>query len=68
MDGYWNKPEQSAATLAGGWLHTGDIARRDATGLITIVDRIKDTIISGGFNVHPREVEDALCTHPAVAT
>ncbi|TDD42194.1 AMP-binding protein [Saccharopolyspora elongata] len=67
MDGYWNKPEQTAAALAGGWLHTGDVARLDETGLITIVDRIKDTIISGGFNIYPREVEDALCTHPAVA-
>jgi fatty-acyl-CoA synthase len=67
MDGYWNKPEQTAATLEGGWLHTGDVARRDDTGLITIIDRIKDTIITGGFNVYPREVEDALATHPAVA-
>ncbi|WP_435597139.1 AMP-binding protein [Streptomyces anulatus] len=67
MDGYWNKPEQSATALEGGWLHTGDIARRDAGGLITIIDRIKDTIITGGFNVYPREVEDVLASHPAVA-
>ncbi|GAA1407465.1 fatty-acid--CoA ligase FadD8 [Kitasatospora putterlickiae] len=67
MDGYWNKPEQTAAALEGGWLHTGDVARRDGTGLITIIDRIKDTIITGGFNVYPREVEDVLATHPAVA-
>ncbi|MFJ4710488.1 AMP-binding protein [Streptomyces anulatus] len=67
MDGYWNKPEQSATALEGGWLHTGDVARRDAGGLITIIDRIKDTIITGGFNVYPREVEDVLACHPAVA-
>ncbi|SEL71616.1 AMP-binding protein [Rhodococcus maanshanensis] len=67
MDGYWNKPEETAAALAGGWLHTGDVARCDHTELITIVDRMKDTIITGGFNVYPREVEDALGTHPAVA-
>ncbi|MFD0297268.1 AMP-binding protein [Streptomyces sp. NPDC127118] len=67
MDGYWNKPEQTAIALDGGWLHTGDVAREDDTGLITIIDRIKDTIITGGFNVYPREVEDALATHPAVA-
>ncbi|MFE6867262.1 AMP-binding protein [Kitasatospora sp. NPDC057692] len=67
MDGYWNKPEQTAAALEGGWLHTGDVARRDGTGLITIIDRIKDTIITGGFNVYPREVEDVLAVHPAVA-
>ncbi|MFM9258381.1 AMP-binding protein [Rhodococcus sp. 5A-K4] len=67
MDGYWNKPEQTAAALANGWLHTGDVARIDETGLISIVDRIKDTIISGGFNVYPREVEDSLGHHPAVA-
>ncbi|MER8100882.1 hypothetical protein [Kitasatospora sp. NPDC094016] len=67
MDGYWNKPEQTAAALEGGWLRTGDVARRDDDGLITIIDRIKDTIITGGFNVYPREVEEALSAHPAVA-
>ncbi|SCF61623.1 AMP-binding enzyme C-terminal domain-containing protein [Streptomyces sp. Ncost-T10-10d] len=67
MDGYWNKPEQTAAALEGGRLHTGDVARRDDNGLITIIDRIKDTIITGGFNVYPREVEDTLATHRAVA-
>ncbi|WP_407819820.1 AMP-binding enzyme, partial [Staphylococcus aureus] len=61
------KPEQTAAALANGWLHTGDVARIDESGLISIVDRIKDTIISGGFNVYPREVEDSLGHHPAVA-
>jgi fatty-acyl-CoA synthase len=67
MRGYWNKPEETAAAFAGGWLHTGDIAREDAQGYFTIVDRKKDMIVSGGFNVFPREVEDVLSTHPAVA-
>ncbi|HEX3825179.1 MAG TPA: AMP-binding protein [Mycobacteriales bacterium] len=67
MKGYWNKPEQTAEALAGGWLHTGDIARKDGGGFLTIVDRKKDMIVSGGFNVFPREIEDVLGTHPAVA-
>lgn len=67
MDGYWNKPEQTAAALAGGWLHTGDVAVRDHTGRLTLVDRLKDVIITGGFNIYPREVEDVLGAHPAVA-
>ncbi|EFC80834.1 AMP-binding protein [Parafrankia sp. EUN1f] len=67
MKGYWNKPEQTAQALAGGWLHTGDIARVDEHGFYTIVDRKKDMIVSGGFNVFPREIEDVLSTHPAVA-
>lgn len=67
MDGYWNRPEQTAEAFAGGWLHTGDIARQDDEGYLTIVDRSKDMIVSGGFNVFPREVEDVLSSHPAVA-
>jgi acyl-CoA synthetase (AMP-forming)/AMP-acid ligase II len=67
MKGYWEKPEQTEEALAGGWLHTGDIARKDAQGFLTIVDRKKDMIVSGGFNVFPREVEDVIGTHPAVA-
>jgi fatty-acyl-CoA synthase len=67
MKGYWNKPEQTAEAFAGGWLHTGDIAREDENGFYTIVDRRKDMIVSGGFNVFPREIEDVLSTHPAVA-
>ena len=67
MQGYWNKPEETAAALEGGWLHTGDIAREDDEGFYTIVDRKKDMIVSGGFNIFPREVEDVLSTHPAVA-
>ncbi len=67
MQGYWNKPEQTAEALAGGWLHTGDIAREDEDGFYTIVDRKKDMIVTGGFNVFPREVEDVISSHPAVA-
>jgi fatty-acyl-CoA synthase len=67
MAGYWKKPEQTAEALADGWLHTGDIARRDADGFYYIVDRKKDMIVSGGFNVFPREVEDVISAHPAVA-
>ncbi len=63
---YWNRPEETAETLRGGWLHTGDVATADERGFIYIVDRIKDMIISGGFNVYPKEVEQALFAHPAV--
>ncbi|WCT06031.1 AMP-binding protein [Rhodococcus qingshengii] len=68
MVGYHNRPEETAEALRGGWLHTGDVARRDARGFFYIVDRKKDMIISGGYNVYPREIEDALSTHPAVAS
>ncbi len=68
MSGYWQREAETAAALAGGWLHTGDIAYQGDDGLYYIVDRKKDLIISGGFNVYPKEVEDVLCTHPAVAT
>jgi fatty-acyl-CoA synthase len=67
MNGYWNKPEQTAEAFRHGWLHTGDIAREDDKGFLTIVDRKKDMIVSGGFNVFPREIEDVLATHPAVS-
>lgn len=67
MKGYWNKPAETAEAFAGGWLHTGDVAREDAAGFWYIVDRTKDMIVSGGFNVFPREVEDVLTTHPTVA-
>jgi fatty-acyl-CoA synthase len=67
MAGYHKLPEQTAETFRGGWLHTGDIAREDEDGYWTIVDRTKDMIISGGFNVFPREVEDVLSAHPTVA-
>jgi fatty-acyl-CoA synthase len=68
MQGYWRQPEMSASTLAGGWLHTGDIGVRDDDGFFYIVDRKKDMIVSGGFNVFPREIEDVLCEHAAVST
>jgi fatty-acyl-CoA synthase len=67
MSGYLDKPEETAAALAGDWLHTGDVAYKDGDGLFYIVDRKKDLIISGGFNVYPKEVEDAICANPAVA-
>jgi fatty-acyl-CoA synthase len=67
MDGYWRQPELTADTIRDGWIHTGDMATEDADGFLTIVDRKKDMIVSGGFNVFPREVEDVLTTHPAVA-
>jgi long-chain acyl-CoA synthetase len=67
MAGYWNSPAETAATLRGGWLHTGDIGRLDADGYLYVLDRKKDLIIRGGFNVFPRDVEDVLLQHPAVA-
>jgi len=66
MQGYWNRPEETAAALRNGWLHTGDIARLDREGFLYIMDRKKDMIISGGENVYPREVEEVLYRHPAV--
>lgn len=66
MAGYWNRPEETAATLREGWLHTGDLATIDEEGYCTIMDRIKDVIIASGFNVYPREVEEVLFEHPAV--
>jgi len=65
--GYWNKPDETAEAFRDGWLHTGDVAREDEDGFWYIVDRIKDMIVSGGFNVFPREVEDVIAEHPAVA-
>lgn len=66
MDGYLKDPQATAQTIRDGWLHTGDMARRDHAGFLYIVDRTKDMIISGGFNIYPREVEDVLFEHPAV--
>lgn len=66
MQGYWNKPEETAAALQDGWLHTGDIATVDEEGYFYIVDREKDMIIAGGFNIYPREIEEVLYAHPAV--
>ena len=67
MDGYWNRPAETAAAFSGGWLHTGDVAYADDEGYLYIVDRKKEMIITGGFNIYPREVEDVLGGHPAVA-
>jgi long-chain acyl-CoA synthetase len=67
MGGYWNAPEESAAVLRDGWLHTGDIGHVDSDGYLYVVDRKKDLILRGGFNVFPRDVEDVLVSHPEVA-
>ncbi|MBI3225615.1 MAG: AMP-binding protein [Mycolicibacterium cosmeticum] len=65
--GYWNLPEATADTFKNGWMHTGDLAREDEDGYYFIVDRTKDMIVTGGFNVFPREVEDVIAEHPAIA-
>jgi long-chain acyl-CoA synthetase len=67
MKGYFRQPEATAEALRGGWFHSGDIGVLDADGYLAIVDRKKDMILRGGFNVYPREVEEVLLTHPAVA-
>lgn len=66
MRGYWNLPEETAAALQDGWFRSGDVAQRDEDGYVTVVDRVKDMIISGGENIYPAEVESALYEHPAV--
>ena len=66
MKGYWNMPEETRQTIKNGWLYTGDIARMDEDGYFYIVDRKKDLIIAGGYNIYPREIEEVLYTHPAV--
>ena len=68
MKGYWNAPELTAETIRDGWLYTGDMGRVDEEGYLTILDRKKDLILRGGFNVFPRDVEEALLEHPAIAT
>jgi fatty-acyl-CoA synthase len=65
--GYWNRPEETAAVLRDGWLHTGDLARRDADGFTYVIGRRKEMFISGGENVYPAEVESVLHAHPSVA-
>jgi fatty-acyl-CoA synthase len=67
MKGYKDMPEETAEVFAGGWLHTGDVGKLDKEGFLYIIDRTKDMIVSGGFNVFPREVEDVLASHRAVA-
>jgi long-chain acyl-CoA synthetase len=66
MTGYWNRDDATEAVMAGGWFHTGDMAKTDDEGYLYIVDRKKDLIIRGGYNVYPREVEEVLYEHPAV--
>ncbi|GAA4547360.1 AMP-binding enzyme [Pseudonocardia xishanensis] len=66
MRGYRGRPEATAEAFAGGWFHTGDLGYVDSDGFLFIVDRKKDLIIRGGYNVYPREVEDVLYTHPAI--
>jgi len=66
MSGYWNQPDATAETLRGGWLYTGDVGSFDDDGCLTLRDRSKDLIISGGMNIYPREVEEALLCHPLV--
>jgi long-chain acyl-CoA synthetase len=66
MKGYWHRPEETAAAMAGGWFHTGDVARMDDDGYFIIVDRMKDQINTAGFKVWPREVEEVIYAHPAV--
>jgi len=67
MKGYWNKPDATAEAIRDGWFRTGDMARVDSDGYYFIVDRKKDLIIRGGYNVYPREIEEVLHEHPAVA-
>ena len=67
MEGYWQKPEETAHAIRAGWLHTGDLARADEDGFIYLVDRIKDMIIRGGENIYPAEIERVLYEHPAIA-
>ena len=66
MTGYWQMPEKTAETIVDGWLHTGDVGYIDERGYLFIKDRLRDVVITGGFNVYPVDVEDALCKHPAV--
>ncbi|MCZ8518981.1 MULTISPECIES: AMP-binding protein [Paenibacillus] len=66
MKGYWNRPEETAAVLKDGWLYTGDLGKMDEDGFFTMLDRKKDLIIAGGFNIYPREVEEVLYEHPEV--
>ena len=67
MKGYWHRPEATAEAIRDGWFHTGDLARVDEDGYFFIVDRKKDLIIRGGYNIYPREIEEVLYEHPAVA-
>ena len=67
MKGYWKDDEETARTLRDGWLYTGDLATMDADGYVTIVDRKKDLIVSSGYNINPREIDEVLHEHPKIA-
>jgi acyl-CoA synthetase (AMP-forming)/AMP-acid ligase II len=67
MAGYYKNPEETAKVIRGGFVHTGDVGTLDCDGFLTIVDRKKDLVISGGVNIYPSEIEQVLCTHEAVA-
>lgn len=67
MLGYWNRPEETGQALRGGWMHTGDLGFMDAEGYVTVVDRLKDMIVTGAENVFSAEVENAVNAHPYVA-
>lgn len=67
MDGYWNQPELTSETIVDGWLRTGDLGRLDDDGALTVIDRVKDMIITGGENVYPGEVESIISTLPGVS-
>ncbi len=67
FNGYWKKPEATAEAFLDGWVTVGDLAKKDAEGHLYIVDRIKDMVISGGINIYPREIEEALLQHPQVS-
>ena len=67
MQGYWNNPDETAVQLRDGWLYTGDIGQMDEDGYTFIVDRKKDMIIAGGFNIYPREIDEVLYLHPKVS-
>lgn len=67
MRGYWNRPDATAEAIRDGWFHSGDLGRMDEEGYVSIVDRTKDMIIRGGYNVYPREIEEVLYEHPAIA-
>ena len=66
MKGYWNQPEETEMTMRDGWLLTGDLGYMDENGFFYVVDRKKDMIIAGGFNIYPREIEEVLYEHPAI--
>jgi len=66
MKGYWNRPDETETTLREGWLYTGDIATMDEEGYTFIVDRKKEMIIAGGYNIYPREIEEVLFEHPKI--